>query len=114
MARGYIPLVLIAFGIFVLCGVDPVRVGVSLLLGACYSLLWFQMIGRNAVKASLYPPAQGTRIVRRGYVFRYLLTGTLAVLAIKAPFIHPIAALLPLFFPRLILLCSSIFQRKGG
>jgi hypothetical protein len=114
MVRGIIPLTLIAFGIFVLCGVSPVRAGVSLLLGACYSLVWFQMVGRSAVKAVLYPPEQGTRIVRRGFVFRYFLTGALAVLAIKVTFIHPVAALLPLFFPKLILLCSSIFQRKGG
>jgi hypothetical protein len=80
----------------------------------CYTLVWFQMVGRNAVKATLFPPAQGTRIARRGYVLRYFLTGAFAVLAIKVPFIQPLAALLPLFFPKLILLCSSVFQRKGG
>ncbi|MDO4269995.1 MAG: ATP synthase subunit I [Eubacteriales bacterium] len=114
MLRGMVPLTLIAFGAFVLFGCAPLRAAVSLLLGACYSLLLFRMIGRSAVKAVLFPPEQGTRIVRRGYVFRYALTGVMIVLAIKAPFIHPLAAVLPLFFPKFILLWSSVFQRKGG
>lgn len=114
MLRGFVPLTLVAFGVFLLAGSDPARAAVSLLFGACYSLLLFRMIGRSAAKAALFPPAQGTRIVRRGYFFRYILTGVMVVLAIKAPFIHPIAAVLPLFFPKIILLWSSISQRKGG
>ena len=39
------------------------------------------MIGRSAAKAVLFPPAQGTRIARRGYVFRYVLTGVFVVAA---------------------------------
>ena len=75
MLRGMAPLTLIAFGVFVLAGCDPAQAGVSLLLGACYSLLLFRMIGKSAAKAALFPPAQGIRIVRRGYFFRYVLTG---------------------------------------
>ena len=69
MLRGMVPLALIAFGVFVLAGCDAVRAGVSLLLGACYSLVLFRMIGKSAAKAALFPPAQGIRIVRRGYFF---------------------------------------------
>ena len=75
LARGMAPLVLIAFGILLLAGFEPLRTGVSLLAGTAYSLLLFAMIGRSAARAVLFPPAQGTRIVRRGYFFRYLLTG---------------------------------------
>lgn len=58
-----------------LAGFEPLRTGVSLLAGTAYSILLFAMIGRSAARAVLFPPAQGTRIVRRGYFFRYLLTG---------------------------------------
>ena len=75
LARGMAPLVLIAFGILLLAGFEPLRTGVSLLAGTAYSILLFVMIGRSAARAVLFPPAQGTRIVRRGYFFRYLLTG---------------------------------------
>ena len=75
LARGMAPLALIAFGILLLAGFEPLRTGVSLLAGTAYSILLFAMIGRSAARAVLFPPAQGTRIVRRGYFFRYLLTG---------------------------------------
>ena len=114
MLRGMVPLTLIAFGAFVLAGCEPVRAGVSLLLGACYSLLLFRMIGKSAAKAALFPPAQGTRIVRCGYFFRYVLTGVMVFAAIKAPFLQPLAAVLPLFFPKVILLWSTVVRRKGG
>ena len=114
MLRGMIPLAVIVFGVFLLAGADPARSAVSLLLGTCYSLLLFRMTGKSAAKAVLFPPAQGTRIVRRGYFFRYLLTGVMVFLAIKLPFLHPLAAVVPLFFPKIILLWSMYSKGKGG
>lgn len=114
MLRGTAPLTLIAYGVFVLAGHGGVSTVAGLLLGAAYSLFLFWMIAKNAAKAVLFPPEQGTRIVRRGYVFRYVLTGVLMMLAIQAPFINPLAAVLPLFFPKFVILLSSLLQRKGG
>ena len=110
LARGMAPLVLIAFGILLLAGFEPLRTGVSLLAGTAYSILLFAMIGRSAARAVLFPPAQGTRIVRRGYFFRYLLTGAAVFAAIRLP------QILPLFFPKLILLWQQVrpSARKGG
>ena len=85
LARGMAPLALIAFGILLLAGFEPLRTGVSLLAGTAYSILLFAMIGRSAARAVLFPPAQGTRIVRRGYFFRYLLTGAAVFAAIRLP-----------------------------
>lgn len=59
MLRGMAPLTLIAFGVFVAGGCDPVQAGASLLLGACYSLLLFRMIGKSAAKAALFPARTG-------------------------------------------------------
>lgn len=114
MLRGVAPLTLLAFGAFVLAGCDPLRVGVSLLLGAGYAMLLFGMIGRSAARAVLFPEAQAVRIVRRGYLLRYVMTGIVVFAAIKAPFIHPLAAVLPLFFPKIVLLWYNVVQRKGG
>lgn len=112
--RSMVPLALLSFAVFAAAGCGIARSGVSLLLGACCSLLRFGMIGRNAASAALYPPAQGIRIVRRGYFIRYLLTGAAVFAAIKTPFIQPAAAVLPLFFPKVILLWPHVFQQKGG
>jgi len=112
LARGMAPLVLIAFGILLLAGFEPLRTGVSLLAGTAYSLLLFAMIGRSAARAVLFPPAQGTRIVRRGYFFRYLLTGAAVFAAIRLPQLQPLAAILP----KVILLWQQVrpSARKGG
>ena len=118
LARGMAPLALIAFGILLLAGFEPLRTGVSLLAGTAYSILLFAMIGRSAARAVLFPPAQGTRIVRRGYFFRYLLQcfGAAVFAAIRLPQLQPLAAILPLFFPKLILLWQQVHPsvRKGG
>ena len=116
LERGMAPLALTAFGILLLAGFEPLRTGVSLLAGTAYSILLFAMIGRSAARAVLFPPAQGTRIVRRGYFFRYLLTGAAVFAAIRLPQLQPLAAILPLFFPKLILLWQQVHPsvRKGG
>lgn len=111
---GMVPLMLVAGGFFLLAGYGDLRTLGSLLGGTAYSFCLFLMIGANASKALLYPPAQAIKLVRRGYMFRYMLTGVLVVLAFKLPFINAAAAILPIFFPKLILLVNSIFRKKGG
>ena len=51
-------------------------------------------------------------MARRGYVFRYVLTGVFVVAAIIAPPIQPLAAILPLFFPKILLLWRATVHRK--
>ena len=48
------------------------------------------------------------------YLMRYTLTGLLLAGAIKCPPLNAAAAAIPLFFPKLILIASGIFHRKGG
>ena len=74
MLRGMLPLALVTFGVFALCGQGIARSGASVLLGTAFALLLFYMIGRSTVRATAFPPAQGIRITRRGYVVRYMLT----------------------------------------
>lgn len=112
--RGVVPLTLITFGIFALLGYGGWQTALSLVLGAAYTMLLFIMIGKNAVKATYFTPEGATKRVHGGYMFRYVLTGVLVILAIKIPFINPLAAVAPLFFPKLVLIFSGIFCRKGG
>ena len=111
MLRGMIPLAVIAFGVFLLAGADPARSAVSLLLGTCYSLLLFRMIGKSAAKAVLFPPAQGTRIVRRGYFFRYLCDGVSGNQAAVSPSARSSRSA---FLSQNHFTVVHVFQRKGG
>ncbi|MFQ9126915.1 MAG: hypothetical protein ACLR4Z_09170 [Butyricicoccaceae bacterium] len=49
-------------------------------------------------------------------IFRYLLTGAAVFAAIRLPQLQPLAAILRLFFPKLILLWQQVHPsvRKGG
>lgn len=114
LAKGVLALSVAAFGVFLLLGYGSLRTAWSLAAGAAFSLVLFLLIGRSAARAVLFPPEQGTRIVRKGYVLRYLLAGLYVILALKAPFLQPAAAIVPLFFPRIVLLLGSISPKKGG
>lgn len=114
LARGVSALTVLAFGVFLLLGYGSLRTAWSLLAGAAFSLVLFLLIGRSAVRAVLFPAPQATRVLRKGYAFRYLLAGAYVVLALKSPLLQPAAAIVPLFFPRIVLLLGSISQRKGG
>lgn len=114
MARGLLPLLCIAFGVFTLLGYGGYLTALSLLAGATFSLLLFRLICQSASRAVLFPPAQGMKTVRKGYAFRYMLTALFLVIVLKAPIFQPVAAIIPLFFPRIILLLGSILNRKGG
>lgn len=99
---------------FVLLGYDIPQTIVSVLFGTLYSFVLFFMVCTSAAKAAAFPAVQAMRYIRRGYVVRYLLTGVIIVFILKAPFFNMAAAILPLFFPKIILLVSSILLKKGG
>ena len=109
MLRGMLPLALVTFGVFALCGQGIARSGASVLLGTAFALLLFYM-----VRATAFPPAQGIRITRRGYVVRYMLTAVFVIAAIKLPYLNAAAAVIPLFFTKALLLWRHAVQRKGG
>ncbi len=114
LLRGMIPLALVTFGAFTLMGQAPARTAVSVALGTAFALLLFYLIGRSTVRATAFPPAQGIRITRRGYVIRYLLTAVFVIAAIKLPMLNAAAAVIPLFFTKVLLLWHHAVQRKGG
>lgn len=62
--------------------------------------------------APLSPEAkQAGRKMQLSFLLRLALIGLAAVLAIKAPIFHPVAALIPLLFPNLVI---ALVRRKTG
>ncbi len=114
LAIGMLPLVVLTILGFAVCRQLTWDVGLTLLAGTVYAFGLFLMIGASAAKAVLYPPERAVAIVRRGYMIRYFLTGTLLVLVFQSSFLNPVAAILPLFYPKIVLLANSIFSKKGG
>lgn len=111
--RSMVPLSLISFGVFVLCGYSAMRTAVSLIIGAAYTCFWFLLVGKNAVKSIHFSPERATKVVQRGYLFRYALTGVFVLCAIKIEFLYAVATVLPLFFPKIFYLLSNIFRKNS-
>lgn len=114
LAKGMIPLAFLTGGVLVLCGHASWRMVISLAFGTCYAWALFVLMGRNVARSVILPPGQAEACMRKGYALRYALTGAVILAVLKLPFFHPLAAILPLFFPKLVLLFGSAFQRKGG
>lgn len=114
LAKGMLPLFFLTLIGLLVCGQRSVGTMVSLVGGTAYSFGLFLMIGANAAKAVLYPAEQAVVIVRKGYALRYCITGALLVMVFNCPFFNPVAAVLPLFYPKIVLLANSIFPKKGG
>lgn len=114
MLRGMLPLALVTFGVFALCGQGIARSGASVLLGTAFALLLFYMIGRSTVRATAFPPAQGIRITRRGYVVRYMLTAVFVIAAIKLPYLNAAGSGHSAVFHQGAALWRHVVQRKGG
>ena len=115
MLRGMLPLALVTFGVFALCGQGIARSGASVLLGTAFALLLlFYMIGRSTVGKQ--PPFRRHRAfaLRGAHVVRYMLTAVFVIAAIKLPYLNAAAAVIPLFSPRALLLWRHAVQRKGG
>lgn len=115
IARGCIPLMLLAYAGFALFGHYHWSVALSLVLGTAYTIFNFSQMAFSAVRAALADdPARARRLQTSRYLMRYVLTGVLLVGAIKLPPFQPAAVMLPLFFPKIILFASGIVHRKGG
>lgn len=110
IARGCVPLALVCWGVFVLLGFPALRCALSVAVGTGYALVLFYFIGKSAVRALYFSPEQATKRVRGGYAVRYLLTGIMLFVVIKTHFLVLPATVLPLFFPKIVLVLSGVRQ----
>lgn len=51
--------------------------------------------------------------IQRSYMLRMLMLGGMAVLAIEVPGIDPIAALVPLLFPRIVIFIEGLLNKEN-
>ncbi len=115
MKRRFIPLMLLSYAAFALTGHYDWGTALSLLLGTAYALFNFYQMACTSVRAALIgDEARARRIQSSRYAVRYMLTAGLMVAAVKIAVLNPVAVIIPLFFPKIILTASGILQRKGG
>ena len=108
-------LVAICLGRFTL----PILLG--LLVGSCYAVLNFFLIGL-AVERALQRSPRSARLFMVGqYFLRMFLTAVVIILGLKASCLHAVTVILPLFYPKLVVVASAVLAQlshkcleKGG
>ena len=138
MAVGVTILSVLMVGIFLIIGMFDTTVLLGAVLGTAFAVLNFFLMALGVQKAAevmngvqLPPeeePAEGeepadkplspeaTRAkqkIQLSYTGRMLMTVAFAIVALLVPGIHPVAALLPLLFPRIVITIQGLGQKNG-
>lgn len=114
IAKPIAGLSLIWLGILIILGQFSVETIIGVVVGCIFVIFLFAILANSAQKSTNLSPAQATRYVQRGYAIRYMLTAAYIICVIRLPYVNWVAAVVPLFFPKVILLIYSIFKKKGG
>ncbi|MFQ8600533.1 MAG: hypothetical protein ACLSAP_08095 [Oscillospiraceae bacterium] len=76
--------------------------------------LHFAMTGGSVVLAISRSPRGAQGVSTLLFLLRYALTGLYIYLAVTTPFLQPVAAVVPLFFPQILLLAQGVLPRRHG
>lgn len=138
MTVGVTILTALMLAVFLIIGMFDMTVLWGGLLGAAFAVLNFFLMALGVQKAAelmngvqLPPeeePAEGEEAAEKplspqaikakqkmqlSYTGRMLMTVVFAIVALLVPGIHPVAALLPLLFPRIVITIQGLVQKNG-
>ncbi|NLP26597.1 MAG: hypothetical protein GX365_04540 [Clostridiales bacterium] len=91
-----------------------VSVPLGLLLGTLVMLLNMFLLGMFIERVITGSKKKAQFIMISGYLFRLLIVGILFFTSIKTDFIHPLGAMIPLFYPKIIYTGGAILKHKRG
>ena len=137
MAIGVAILTVLMVGIFLIIGMFDVTVLAGAAFGGAFAVLNFFLMALSVQKAAEMmsgvhlPPeevgengevieqplspeaAKARQKMQLSYTGRMLLTVVFAIIALLVPAIHPVAALIPLLFPRIVIMIQGLVQKNG-
>ena len=100
--------------VFLVIGKWDYTVLLGNLLSGTAAVLNFFLMGLG-VQASLGMEEKDARTrMKVSMTYRFLLMGAVIALGILLPCFHSVAAVLPVFFPRLAVLLRALFDKKRG
>lgn len=113
MAKGISLCFLLCTSVLLLLGFMNKSMLLGLLFGSLYTFFNFLLLAL-AVKKSLSKHGYKAQSYMTGsYFIRLFITGFVILIGLKTDYINAFGLILPLFFPKAIILISSI-HRKGG
>lgn len=137
MAIGVAILTVLMVGVFLIIGMFDATVLAGAVFGGAFAVLNFFLMAISVQKAAelmngvqlppeevgedgetvdkpLSPEATKARQkMQLSYTGRMLLTVVFAIIALLVPAIHPVAALIPLLFPRIVIMIQGLVQKNG-
>lgn len=92
---------------------DIFSIFLSIFIGSAYSLFNFFLIGSSIAVAIEKKQRHAQLYMFVNYLIRYIITGMIIYYSIKSSYLYSICVVLPMFFPKVILICRSldIFER---
>ncbi len=91
-----------------------IQIPLGLALGTLTMIINIIVLGLSCERAVERPAASAKRFMFGSYVLRMVVIGCLFVLAFRSECINPLAAVIPVFFPKIIYTASGFIKSKGG
>lgn len=113
MAGGILVLSVIMLIIFALAGFWSINALYGCMLGAGYAFFNFVLLAISVQKASVKNPKAAQGVMGLSYTLRYILTGVVVVWGIKSPVFNYLAVVIPLVFPRIVIMVTNIIRRRS-
>lgn len=100
--------------VFLIIGMWSYKALLGNILGAAVAVANFFLMGITVQKAVLKEEKDAATMMKLSQTLRNMMLLIAAVLAIVLPFINPVAAIIPLFFPRIAIALIPLRDRKNN
>ncbi len=98
--------------VFLIIGMWSYKVLLGNILGAAVAVVNFLLMGITVQKAVQKDEKDAATLMKLSQTLRNMMLLIAAVLAIVLPFINPVAAIIPLFFPRIAITLIPLRDRN--
>ncbi|MBR5513854.1 MAG: ATP synthase subunit I [Ruminococcus sp.] len=100
--------------VFLIIGMWSYKVLLGNILGGTVAVVNFLLMGITVQKAVQKDEKDAATLMKLSQTLRNMMLLIAAVLAIALPFINPVAAIIPLFFPRIAIALIPLRDRKNN
>ena len=111
LLKGIIALDVIFIAIIYILGKFDIPMLQGILIGSVYALLNFRLIAVSLNRAVQMSPGRAQVFAGVSYVGRLALTAAIILAAIKVDYINAFGVIVPMFFPKIIIVGSAINRK---
>ena len=109
--KGIVVLDVIFIAIIYILGKFDIPMLQGILIGSVYALLNFRLIAVSLNRAVQMSPGRAQIFASISYMGRLALTAAIILAAIKVDYINAFGVIVPMFFPKIIIVSSAINRK---